>query len=179
MTEKTILKFWIKVDKNGPMPNPNNYPEIKTNCWNWIGGKFRGGYGRVHVSRRTNLAHRVAWELVFGEIPKDLLCLHKCDNPSCVNPNHLFLGTQQDNINDMKKKGRDPIGIRHGASLHPEKMKRGEAHHNSKLTSENVVEIRKIMSQNHKSTLECASKFRVHRKTIQRIVRREIWRHVL
>lgn len=85
--------FWDKVDKSGE-------------CWEWIGNKLESGYGRIGYKRKRILAHRFAWELVNGQIPNSLLVCHSCDNPGCVKPNHLFIGTQTDNMRDMMKKNR-------------------------------------------------------------------------
>jgi len=82
-------------------------------CWPWLAGKLRAGYGIFHIShRKPRLAHRMMWELENGQIPAGLDVLHKCDNPPCVNPNHLFLGTQRDNGQDMARKGRSYRGPR-------------------------------------------------------------------
>ena len=82
------LRFWEKV-------------EITPHCWEWTASK-RHHYGQFD----TKLAHRIAWELVFKYIPEGMQVLHSCDNPGCVRPSHLFLGTQKDNMVDMMKKGR-------------------------------------------------------------------------
>ena len=79
-------------------------------CWNWTGAIHRNGYGkfgrRDGDRQRTDGAHRVAWEVLIGPIPDGLHVLHKCDNPCCINPEHLFVGTNQDNVDDMMAKGR-------------------------------------------------------------------------
>ena len=78
-------------------------------CWIWTGFKNPKGYGNIQKGRRGGrplMAHRVAWEIYFGEIPEGMQVLHKCDNPSCVRPGHLFIGTAQDNTDDMINKGR-------------------------------------------------------------------------
>lgn len=90
-------RFWLKVQKG-------------SGCWLWTGGKHGRGYGGLHcggkVFRKYLQAHRVSWELHHGPIPDGLWVLHKCDNPICVNPDHLFLGTRQDNMGDCAAKGR-------------------------------------------------------------------------
>ena len=88
-------RFWKKVNKT-------------KNCWLWIGCISKYGYGKIGANGKTLLAPRVSWKIHFGQIPKGFCVLHKCDNSRCVNPKHLFLGTQADNIHDMYKKGRNP-----------------------------------------------------------------------
>src|SRR2546429_469655 len=112
-------RFWAQVEIRGP-----------EDCWSWVGGKFQSGYGYFRYSRKLLRAHRVAWLIAKGEIPDELNVLHSCDHPACVNPNHLFLGTDADNMNDKVAKGRA-----RGA-------KRGEMHHKARLTTGQVAEIR-------------------------------------
>lgn len=95
-------------------------------CWIWTGLISDRGYGRFAIAGKMQLAHRVSYELFKGEILDGLLVCHECDNPPCVNPNHLFIGTHADNMHDMHAKGR---GMR------------GESHTNSKFTQEQILEI--------------------------------------
>jgi len=116
-------RFWKFVDKRGP-----------DECWEWTGNVSHNGYGQLRGATRnaTVRAHRLSYEMHVGPIPSNLLCLcqgnnrrlHKCDNPKCVNPNHLFLGNQFENIQDKMRKGRAATGVRHGrAKLNPEKVR--------------------------------------------------------
>lgn len=94
-------RFWAKVN-----------PPDENGCMNWK-THANQHYGQFHYKSKVCGAHRVSWELHFGPIPNDLYVLHKCDNTKCVNPSHLFLGTQKDNLQDAKKKGRMPKGEKH------------------------------------------------------------------
>jgi hypothetical protein len=100
-------RFWSKVDKKGPL-----------DCWEWTAGLRRHGYGQFNVDtgRRSRPAHRIAWELHYGPIHEGLHVLHRCDNPPCCNPAHLFLGTHIDNVADMmaKKRNWTPRGDKSG-----------------------------------------------------------------
>lgn len=91
-----------------------SYVDLK-NCWNWTGGKTGKGYGQFYLRGKNLRAHRASYEHFIGEIG-DLQVLHECDNPSCVNPDHLFLGTNQDNRHDSVDKKRHNIGSRNGMS---------------------------------------------------------------
>ncbi len=104
-----------------------------TKCWNWNGASTVQGYGQTVYEGKSILAHRLSWIIHFGEIPKGegfhgTCVLHKCDNPSCVNPDHLFLGSNQDNMDDMKRKGRQA-------------WKKGEPRSNAKLKPEQEIEV--------------------------------------
>jgi len=145
-------RFWQKV-------------EIKSlvDCWTWLGAS-RGGYGLVWGEGKTHkTAHRVAWELVYGKIPVGMFVLHKCDNPACVNPSHLFTGSPQDNMDDMVAKGRS---------------RRGEGHPQAILTE---VQIRKMRKQRHAgvSLKELAVRFGTSYGNICNVVYKKSWRHLL
>jgi hypothetical protein len=144
-------RFWSKVKKT-------------TDCWLWIGSKGTRGYGQFWNGIKTVRAHRFVWEVTNGLIPEGLYVCHRCDNPLCVNPTHLFLGTQQDNMNDSIAKGR-----RDECYLH------GEAHPGHKLTEGDVTAIREIRS----SQRDIARRFRISRRTVVEIIRGKKWKHLL
>ena len=169
-------RFWSYVDKGEP-----------DMCWNWTGGKFKsGGYGQLSRSRKLGpiRAHRYSWELHVGPIPDGLMVCHRCDNPACVNPAHLFLGTQFDNMRDMTVKGRDgahthPEIIKHGndhwSHKHPEKLAHGEKSGQSKLTQAQVDEIR-VLVKSGVMQKDLAPRYGVIPDTISRIIRGATWR---
>lgn len=94
-----VENFWDQVDKNGP-----------SGCWTWLGARTGAGYGSLMICKVKYSAHRLSYELTFGPIPEGENVLHSCDNKACVNPAHLFLGSQTDNIHDAIQKGR-VIGV--------------------------------------------------------------------
>lgn len=148
-------------------------------CHLWLGAKHPDGYGLIHfgsrIRKRLLLAHRVAWELSNGQVPSDMCVLHKCDNPPCVNPEHLFLGTRRDNNidRDMKGRTRHATGDRCGSRMHPERVARGSKVNTSKLTAEQVLEIRRRYPAETKSQL--GRVFGVHHNSIAKIIKRENW----
>lgn len=136
-------------------------------CWLWTGSRMGEWHGQFRFRGRAFLAHRAAWTLYVGEIPEGLLVCHKCDVPNCVNPDHLFIGTHKDNMQDMIRKGRaywpgcnnQPLGERNGQS---------------KLTDDAVREIR--ASKETHSVL--AKKYGVSGSLISMVQTRRIWKHV-
>lgn len=135
---------------------------IKENCWIWTGSIGKTGYGKLFVNGKFKSAHRYCWELNNGDIPLNLCVLHKCDNRNCVNPEHLFLGTHQDNMDDMIKKKRN-------FSL------KGENHPRSKLKNTEVILIRKMIKQGIPN-LDIAKKFNIDPCTISHIKQLRTWR---
>lgn len=132
-------------------------------CWEWNAYKSQDGYGSFGVAGRIQKAHRVAYQLYVGEITEGLCVCHHCDNPSCVNPKHLFLGTNADNSHDRDNKGR---------GVHPDNS--GEKHGMSKLVREQVVEIKVKISEGATQS-DIAKEFGVARRTISDISNRRTW----
>ena len=126
-------RFWAKVAKT------------EDGCWNWIASKRHKGYGAFCYHREDGTlvqgrAHRYSWEIHNGDIPDGMFVLHSCDNPACVNPDHLFLGTNQDNVDDMMRKGRHVAGgTKCGRSG---RWKKGPDHKNYRLGDDVIVAIR-------------------------------------
>ena len=171
--DSTIARFWSKVDKDGPV-QPHR-PGIDQ-CWVWL-GSLRKGYGYIRVFGVNYRAHRLSWLLSGSSIPEGLCVLHRCDNPSCVRPEHLWVGTQLENIADRHRKGREACGDRHGFALHPEACARGSRVGSARVTEEMVVEIRRRARQGERhKTL--AHQFGITKLTVSMITRRKTWIHV-
>ncbi len=157
-------------------------PEPNSGCWLWTAGWSRGiGYGQIIRKKngkwQSAWAHRISWELFRGDIPNDLFVLHKCDVRLCVNPDHLFLGTQSDNVADMVKKGRQARGDSHGSYTMPNKWARGESQGSSKLTEE-LVRLARHRHHNGETFQSIADDMEVARSTISRAVYGKQWSHV-
>jgi hypothetical protein len=147
MTDKDWERFFVKIKKT-------------KSCWIWTACRFADGYGMFQW-KRTQHAHRLMWMRENGPIPKGMHICHTCDNPPCVNPKHLFLGTPGDNVRDMVRKGRSPD-------------RRGERHPNAKLSNKDVVEIREA-----RGTFKSIGKrYGVTRQMIALIKKRKSWSHV-
>lgn len=142
-------------------------------CWVWLGATDPKGYGRFHVSRgrgSSALAHRVAFEMAHGYLP--VVVCHRCDNPPCCNPAHLFGGTRADNNRDMSSKGR------HWLQVNPSRAVRGAEHGHAKLTDAAVRAIRAEYSTNGTPQRKIAQDFGVSQRTISKVVNVIGWRHV-
>lgn len=160
-------RLWPKVDKSG-------------DCWIWTGARDPNGYGRINhktLLYGCRLVHRIAWEITNGPIPGNLFVCHRCDNPSCCNPDHLFLGTQFDNMRDAAMKGRAASGDRSGARTHPERISRGSAVGTSKLSAPQVLIIRSL-HESGMNNQQIAKRFNITPSNVSAIVRRRSWAHL-
>ena len=141
---------------------------LKTDgCWIWQGYKDPNGYGQIGRRAKLILVHRLSWELTYGSIPNGLWVLHSCDNPSCVRPDHLFLGTNADNVRDMVAKGR----ARNAGTM---RLCCGDKNVNAKLTGEIVREVRQLCASGVTRT-ELARRYGVNITTISRAVSGRTW----
>lgn len=174
MAAEFPARFWARVEKSD-------------GCWRWTATKIPRGYGMSWwPDEGPELAHRVSYRLQFGDIPVGMQVLHKCDVRDCVNPDHLFLGTHQDNMDDMVRKGRHysktspekyARGLRNGAYTKPERIRRGENHPYAILTAELVLAIRRAASEGKKNA-RIAETFGLNPKTVGTVKRRETWKHI-
>lgn len=146
-TRKDPVRFWKKVNRTNDIEN----------CWLWTAGKNEKGYGSIGWGEGIKAAHRVSWEINCGEIPKGMHVLHKCDNPSCVNPHHLFLGTNADNVADKVRKGRT-------CDNH------GERNPNLKLTDRQVSEIRQRYANGETNQSALGREYGISQTHIGRII---------
>jgi HNH endonuclease len=149
MTEK---RFWSKVQKS-------------EGCWLWLAGTYPNGYGRIGVNRHRVGAHRQAWIYTNGPIPVGRVICHKCDNPPCVNPAHLFLGTMSDNTQDMISKDRLVIGLR----------RTGQESCNARLSNEQAGEIRTLYADGKDSQQALGDRFGVSQRAISHIILRKTY----
>ncbi len=148
-------------------------------CLLWKAGSFTNGYGAFHLQGRLVKAHRVACFLAHGQIPPALEACHTCDIPLCCNPDHLFIGTDKDNTQDMLRKGRGNSGKgdRHWTHLYPEMRKRGEFHSASKLTEPQVREILALRESGLRAK-DVAPIYSVSASLIGDIWRGQRWSHI-
>lgn len=153
-------RFWTKVDMSRGVDA----------CWEWAGYVNRRGYGELTVNGQRVSTHRLAYTLAIGEIPDGILVCHKCDNRACCNPNHLFLGTNADNMHDMVQKGRNSKG--------KPQIHLGEQNGNHKLTTEQVISIRERYAAGGITQKELAQEFEISPTQLSRIVRGLFWKAV-
>lgn len=161
-----ITRFWKKVQRT-------DY------CWTWTGRPNEKGYGRFGINYRNVFAHRFSWLITHGDIPEGLNVLHKCDNPICVRPDHLFLGTIADNNEDMRSKGRAapmPKTPNIGRFQRGGRMS-GENHHLARLTANDVLEIRNLRATGTRLRV-LAQRFGVSEANISQIAKRKVWKNV-
>ena len=157
-------RFWSYVDKNG------RENENISRCWGWIGSKETNGYGRFGIDKRLVLAHRYSYAIhnnygiTLDEMNGCCVC-HECDNRECVNPDHLFLGCDQDNIDDKMRKGRQ------------QKLK-GETNGRSKLNKSQIIEIRERYKNEKITHRQLAFEYGVTRSTIDKIINNKRWSHI-
>lgn len=154
---KAVEPFWDKIAVS----------EDHNACWEWQRLRNKQGYGILKTGGGSRRAHRYVWELFNGPIPESMFVCHKCDNPPCCNPSHLFLGTHQDNMQDMMDKGR---------TGHPAQP--GEKHRSAKLNSQQVIRIRDLYESGKYSYSELSDMFGVTSAQIGYIVTRKNWTHL-
>ena len=168
-------RFWDKVDKT---TTPDG-------CWEWVGSRTRKGYGLVAMSRygTSQYAHRIAWMLFNGDIPRcedprGFFVCHHCDNPPCIRPDHLFLGTNLDNMKDMYAKGRGAVQTGKVTSpfKNPEYDRSGEGNGRHRLNKEQVLEIRAGSANGGRSYVRnMAVKYGVSKATIRHVTSGYTW----
>ena len=154
-----LKRFWQKVNIN----------EVDS-CWIWIAARNRQGYGEFFVNGKLMRAHRVSWMIMRGNIPSGLFCCHHCDNPPCVNPKHLFLGTQNDNMVDAIKKERNNLSGIIG--------RKGEKNRQAKLTERDVLLIRDLYKNADYTKYKLSNIFSVSTQQIHWIVTNRRWTHI-
>jgi hypothetical protein len=178
-------RFWSKVDKSD------------NGCWEWLGSRFNGRYGQFSFVRRVEgvktslLSHRVAWTLTYGPIPPNTFVCHHCDNPICVRPDHLFLGSAKDNTQDAVEKGRVAHGTRHWSRTQPERFAetrapflasrvhyRGEQHGRARLNWNQVREIRQRYAAGDETYASLGREFGVSDANVRAIVKGWTWKEL-
>ncbi len=193
ITEECKPRFWAKVDKDGPIPDPVIYGDIGR-CWVWTAGRFktkRGAlYGAFKLGGQNRIAHRISWRIHHGDIPDGLWVLHNCDNPSCVRVSHLHLGTHRENTDDMVSRNRQASGDKIGKARpyargaahwvrgRENEMPRGESSASAILTEATVREIRRMAAEGIKQ-IEISRLLGVGYPNVVAIVSRRNWKHII
>lgn len=151
--------FWRKIDKSSG----------ELGCWPWQGARTGNDYGYIRLNGIRFAAHRLAYALTNGAIPKDLFVCHRCDNPRCCNPAHLFLGSASDNTRDSVAKGRWHM---------PAKKRVGSKHGRAKIDERQAIEIRRAYTTGSVSQEQLASRYHISERSIYGIIARKTWKHV-
>jgi hypothetical protein len=152
--EKFPAYFWSKVERRP-----------RDECWPWLASRRMNGYGQIHFQRKGLLAHRVAWTLTNGPIPDGLCVCHRCDNPACCRPDHLFLATNADNSADMVAKRRQN-------TTEPFNRARGERSGRAKLSDPEVADLRRLYAEGVGPKI-LSERFGISRTHVHRIVSHE------
>ncbi len=152
---RSIDRFWPKINRE----SGHRVPGMESDCWLWTAGRFTQGYGCIQRQRTGKVAHRIAWELTYGPIPAGICVLHRCDEPRCCRPDHLFLGTTRDNVEDMLRKRRERWG-------------------SARLTAEVIQQIRDLHRDGAVSNRFLAARFGVTPTHIGYIVKRRVWKYI-
>lgn len=188
-TPSDVDRFWSKVDNSGG----------NDACWIWTASRNNKGYGEFWLDGRMRKANRIAWLFFHAWLPDDLDVLHNCpggDNPACVNPSHLWLGTHQDNMDDRNRKGRQgrSCGDKNGSRKYPERLLRGDQHPlrrnpelsargsrvgTAKLREEQIFAIRERYKKGGITHKELAHEYGVSRPTITAVIGRRNWKHMV
>ena len=154
--------------------------KVEGECWTWQGTCDDNGYGRLQTKgARNRKAHRLAFDLFFADVPADRCMLHRCDNPPCCNPAHLYVGTQKDNAADREARGRGnhATGARNGRTTHPDATARGERNSHATLTTADVLSIRRRTIEGERQhTL--AAEYGIGQTAISAIAIGRTWKHV-
>jgi hypothetical protein len=166
---------------NGRPPEQRFWAFVKKSddsraCWEWQGNRNDSGHGRFSWDGHKNYAHRFSYIIHIGPIPPGLLVRHRCDNPPCVNPSHLLLGTKGDNAQDAKERGLLPTGDLSPARRHLDTVPRGERHPHHKLTWEQVCEIRERYAAGGIMQKELVAEYHSSPTVISMLLAGKIWR---